>query len=157
MTTVANWKTLLVTTDLSERSRGALDLALTLKHQMDLVVDVLHVVELDAVRRSNADFAPDAAAYQHTLKAFESRTKAKGRSDLDHFLATYGDGAFRPVVEIGERVYCIVAHAKSIKADAIVMATHGRSGLSHALLGSVAEEVMRHAPCPVLMIVRKEG
>ncbi|MBN2231440.1 MAG: universal stress protein [Deltaproteobacteria bacterium] len=50
----------------------------------------------------------------------------------------------------------IVNYAKEIDADMIVMATHGHSGLSHILLGSVAEKVVRHAPCPVLT-VRPKG
>ena len=46
----------------------------------------------------------------------------------------------------------IVAHAKKVGADLIVMGTHGRSGFQHALLGSVAERVLRHSPCPVLVV-----
>lgn len=49
-----------------------------------------------------------------------------------------------------------VRYAKDNNVDVIVIATHGRTGLSHVFLGSVAEGVVRHAPCPVL-IVRKEG
>jgi nucleotide-binding universal stress UspA family protein len=46
----------------------------------------------------------------------------------------------------------IVARAAETKADLIVMGTHGRSGLAHALMGSVAEHVVRHAPCPILIV-----
>jgi nucleotide-binding universal stress UspA family protein len=46
----------------------------------------------------------------------------------------------------------IVETAKARKADLIVMATHGRGGLSHLLMGSVTEKVVRSAPCPVLTI-----
>jgi nucleotide-binding universal stress UspA family protein len=46
----------------------------------------------------------------------------------------------------------IIEAAQEKAADLIVMATHGRTGLSHALMGSVAEKVVRHAPCPVLTI-----
>ena len=46
----------------------------------------------------------------------------------------------------------IIEAAKDKDADMIVMATHGRTGLSHALMGSVAEKVVRQAPCPVLTI-----
>jgi len=44
----------------------------------------------------------------------------------------------------------VVRIAKELKADAIIMATHGRKGLSHLVLGSVAEKVVREAPCPVM-------
>jgi universal stress protein A len=46
----------------------------------------------------------------------------------------------------------IVAHAKKVGTDLIVMGTHGRSGFQHVLLGSVAERVVHHSPCPVLVV-----
>jgi nucleotide-binding universal stress UspA family protein len=49
----------------------------------------------------------------------------------------------------------IVARAAATGADLIVMGTHGRSGLAHALLGSIAERVVQHAPCPVLIVPRR--
>ena len=49
----------------------------------------------------------------------------------------------------------IVARANATHADLIVMGTHGRSGLAHALLGSVAERVVRHTSCPVLIIPKR--
>jgi nucleotide-binding universal stress UspA family protein len=48
----------------------------------------------------------------------------------------------------------IVTRAKETHADLIIMGTHGRSGLAHALLGSNAERVIQHAPCPVLIVPR---
>jgi len=52
----------------------------------------------------------------------------------------------------GEPVHQIVAYAKRIKADAIVMGTHGRSGMRRLFMGSVAERVLRSAPMPVLTV-----
>jgi len=61
-----------------------------------------------------------------------------------------------PVEEILERgkpiAHIIVEKAKELEVDIIVIATHGRTGFSHVLLGSVAEHVIRHAPCPVFAI-----
>lgn len=52
----------------------------------------------------------------------------------------------------------IVSAARSDSAvDLIVIGTHGRTGLAHVLLGSVAEKVVRHAPCPVLVVRRREN
>jgi universal stress protein A len=56
---------------------------------------------------------------------------------------------------IGSAVQEIVKRAKDTSADLIVMGTHGRSGLAHALLGSNAERVIQHAPCPVLIVPRR--
>ncbi len=50
----------------------------------------------------------------------------------------------------------IVAAARETNTDLIILATHGRTGLKHVLLGSVAERVVRHAPCPVLVVRDQE-
>jgi nucleotide-binding universal stress UspA family protein len=49
----------------------------------------------------------------------------------------------------------IVARANATGAELIVMGTHGRSGLAHALLGSVAERVVQHSPCPILIVPKR--
>lgn len=59
-------------------------------------------------------------------------------------------------VQIGSPLAEIVNAAKDWPADLIVIGSHGRGGIKRALLGSVAEGVMRHAPCPVL-VVRAKG
>jgi nucleotide-binding universal stress UspA family protein len=55
-------------------------------------------------------------------------------------------------VQVGRDAEVIVEHAKEVGADAIVMATHGRSGISRWLLGSVTQKVLQAAPCPVVVI-----
>jgi universal stress protein A len=55
-------------------------------------------------------------------------------------------------VRWGSPVDVVVDHATSSAVDLIVIATHGRTGLSHVLLGSVAEQIIREAPCPVLTL-----
>jgi nucleotide-binding universal stress UspA family protein len=56
------------------------------------------------------------------------------------------------VVRSGDSVEEIIQFAEESGADLIVMATHGRGGLSHILMGSTAEQVIRKAPCPVLTL-----
>jgi nucleotide-binding universal stress UspA family protein len=60
--------------------------------------------------------------------------------------------AVTTAVRWGNPVEEVVAYAREQAIDLIVIATHGRSGLSHVLLGSVAERIVREAPCPVLTI-----
>jgi len=60
------------------------------------------------------------------------------------------------VVRTGSPTGEIVDLAAKLPADVIVISTHGYSGLKHVLLGSVAEHVVRHAPCPVLVVREKE-
>jgi nucleotide-binding universal stress UspA family protein len=52
----------------------------------------------------------------------------------------------------GETAEAIVTRARDLGADLIAMTTHGRGGLGRAVFGSVADEVLRHAPCPVLLV-----
>lgn len=60
------------------------------------------------------------------------------------------------LLEGPEPVYlALINYAKRCRADRIVIATHGRTGISHALIGSVAERVIREAPCPTLVIPAK--
>jgi nucleotide-binding universal stress UspA family protein len=61
-------------------------------------------------------------------------------------------GTWEAKVIPGKAADVIVQTAQAQRVDLIVMGTHGRTGLSHTLLGSVAEAVLRHAPCPVLMV-----
>jgi nucleotide-binding universal stress UspA family protein len=53
---------------------------------------------------------------------------------------------------MGHVANTIVEYAKTIQADLVVMGTHGRTGLAHFIIGSVAERVVRLAPCPVLTV-----
>jgi nucleotide-binding universal stress UspA family protein len=58
----------------------------------------------------------------------------------------------RALLQTGAAHLAIAAAAKQVKADLIIMATHGRTGVTHLLMGSVAERVVRSAPCPVLIV-----
>lgn len=66
-------------------------------------------------------------------------------------------GVWKPQVVAGEPADAIVRMAEELEVDLIVMGTHGRTGLHHVLLGSVAEKVVRLALCPVLTVRYKAG
>jgi nucleotide-binding universal stress UspA family protein len=61
-------------------------------------------------------------------------------------------GPWTTQVAVGDPADAIVLVAQDLVVDLIIMSTHGRTGLRHVFLGSVAEKVVRHAPCPVLTI-----
>ena len=65
---------------------------------------------------------------------------------------TAKDGKVTPIVRFGRAWQEIIEVAREQKCDMIIMATHGYTGLRHALVGSVAEKIVRHAPCPVLTV-----
>src|SRR5262249_51922697 len=86
-------------------------------------------------------------------------TEAASIAALDSLLdPSWGRPAeVRTAVRWGSPVDVIVSEASTQHVDLVVIATHGRTGLSHALLGSVAERIVREAPCPVLTIRDRGG
>lgn len=74
------------------------------------------------------------------------------RRQMAKVASAIGDVPVEPHALQGSPGPAIVAVAEECQADLIVMGTHGRSGLSRLVMGSVAEYVMRHAPCPVLTL-----
>jgi nucleotide-binding universal stress UspA family protein len=105
---------------------------------------VLHLTENLFLRPTGCDPHAVRAAVLRTL---EERLTADDRTHLHA----------QVVVETSdEPADAIIQYARSANIDLIVMGTHGRSGLSHLLVGSVAERVVRTAPCPVLTVRHPE-
>jgi len=139
-------KNVLVATDFSEPSAVALDYGRELARTYGAQLHVLHVVE-DLRWRYATDMAPTA------LVGIQEDVQAAASSRLDA-LVTDEDrqqlGAHTVALTAISPSDAIVQYAKSEGADVIVMGTHGRSGFAHLFMGSVAERVVRLAPCPVL-------
>jgi nucleotide-binding universal stress UspA family protein len=140
-------KTILVPTDFSELSEQALGTAIDFARVFKAGIELVHVyveptyvlpppVEVATFPFVTADVL---AKVQEGLDAEQERVEAAGIPCKTTALT-------------GRAAPEIVAHAKEIGADMIVMGTHGRSGLEHAILGSVAERVVHRAPCPVLVV-----
>jgi nucleotide-binding universal stress UspA family protein len=142
-----NIQRILAPTDLSELSQQGLTTALELAEAFGAKLLLLHVVEpppypVEGIVPSNL-----GATLLDDLERQASR-------DLAQMLS----GAHGTKVEVMRRVVVgipyrkIVEVAEEEKSDLIVMTTHGRTGLSHLVMGSVAEKIVRTAPCPVLTI-----
>ena len=141
-------KRVLVPVDFSEPSRKALDYALSLARPFDAEVRLLHVVEA-LVLPPDVEVL-DLEAFARTLNDEAAKCLSKWRKE-----AASGS----PVEEelrAGTPYREIVAAADERNMDLIIMGTHGRTGLAGVLMGSTAERVMHHAPCPVL-VVRERG
>jgi nucleotide-binding universal stress UspA family protein len=91
------------------------------------------------------NFDPEKFAQVLTTEAYTNLERV-GQAATDRKIES------RSVVRIGVDFHEIIDYARTCQIDLIVMATHGRTGLAPALLGSVAEKVVRKAPCPVLTI-----
>jgi nucleotide-binding universal stress UspA family protein len=135
------FKTILVATDFSSASKVAFAVAAALARDYRARLIALHVVEPLQMGFSefNAYVGPDEdrGRAMEMLRALRAPSSAV---TIEHRLL---EGAAADV---------IAETAEEIGADLIVMGTHGRSGLSRLVMGSVAEEVLRRAPCPVLTI-----
>jgi nucleotide-binding universal stress UspA family protein len=144
-------KTIVLTTDFSDTSVLAFDLARTLGSKFGARI-VLTYVEEDKLPPLVVEYM--AVGVEDVLDQQVARAKSRLQECAAEHLA--GFPQVELVVGVGTPHIEIVRLAEERKADLIVMATHGRGFISHALLGSTAERVLRRAPCPVL-IVRQPG
>lgn len=145
-------KRVLLPTDFSEYSRLALSYACAFAEQFKTELHVLHVVQdLVAMVPEPGLAFPPPGDYMRELT--QSAERSLGTFVDEKWAA--GKSVVR-VVRQGPPFLEIVRYAKENDIDLIVLGTHGRSGLVHVLLGSVAEKVVRKAPCPVLTVRKGE-
>ena len=140
-------KKILVPTDFSECSTKALDYAVAIAEQSGAELILLHVVEPVYYPAYGQDIPTALAEFpQDLMKVSQEGLEKLSREKIA------GRVPARLVVETGSSYNTIVESAKSLGVDLIIIATHGYTGLKHVLLGSTAERVVRHAPCPVLAV-----
>lgn len=139
---------ILVATDFSETSETALRYATSLAEAFHARLEVLHVVEEPfGYVASTHGYIPEVDAFRETLNkaAREQLSNVLTPEEVQRFQARLSLRTGTPYVEI-------VRFAKDHAVDLIVVGTHGRGSVWHALLGSVAERVVRNAHCPVLTV-----
>lgn len=142
-------KTVLFPTDFSAMADTALDYAIALAEKHGATLHLLHAVVLHADDPNDAaHHFPDTAEIEARLEGvaerrMQERLEERGVTEIEVVRAQRRGISTAPV---------ILEYAEEVEADVIVMSTHGRRGLSHALIGSVTEEVVRLSPRPVLTI-----
>lgn len=145
-------KKILVPVDFSACSQKALQFALPFAEEFGAQIILLHVVEPVFVPESMMMTAPELPELGATLV-----TTAREK------LARLGEQAVpagikvHTIVRVGRPYQEIIDAARTEDADLIVIATHGYTGLKHVFLGSTAERVVRHSPCPVLTVRQPES
>ena len=143
---MTNITRILVPTDFSEPADAALDYAVDLSKTLGAQISLVHVVDeiSDATLSFDLYMPLSAEARDEVLstvrRRLAERVERSGRPDVTSD------------VLVGGTARAIVDAARSHHADLIVMGTHGRLGVAHLLLGSVAERVVRTAECPVLTV-----
>jgi nucleotide-binding universal stress UspA family protein len=136
-----NLKTILHPTNFSDRSQHALRLACELAEDYDAHLIVLHVANV-----------PTAGFVEGVVIADPEEWNRIGREQLDRLELPHMSAPVDRWLEQGEPVAVILDVAQEAEADLIVMGTHGRTGVGRLLIGSVAEQVLRKAACPVLTV-----
>jgi nucleotide-binding universal stress UspA family protein len=143
-------RTILVPIDFSSCSRKALQYAIPLAKEFGAALTLLHVVHV------NYAAGPEFGAMDFPLIEADLRKSAEEELAKLGAAEVQGRVVFACLVRSGLEVIEIVGAAKKLESDLIVISTHGRTGLKHVFMGSVAENVVRLAPCPVLVVREHE-
>jgi universal stress protein A len=138
-------KHLLVPIDFSECSKKALQYAIPLAKEHEAAITLLYVVtpvygtgEYGALDYGELEVSMRQGGEKELAKLAEEEVRGQIPTGL--------------LVRTGSPAHEIIEAARRLPADLIVISTHGRTGLKHVLLGSVAEQVVRTAPCPVFVV-----
>jgi universal stress protein A len=142
-------RSILVPVDFSEQSDHAVAYAAHVARQLNATIELLHVVNDPVLAGAwgTEVYVPDLTGLFAALTADAEARLAMAVTGLR------GQGlVVSSVVRGGIVERTILDHVATGHFDLVVMGSHGRTGLSHVLLGSVAERVLRQAPCPVLVV-----
>lgn len=148
------FRRILVATDFSKHAEYAVRYATELAHKVGASLRVLHVMEEDLL-----SLLPAISKYVKTeefdLGHYRDEIQRGAKLALDAEVATCrerGVEASPWLLHSGKSFAEILRAAREWPADLLVLATHGRTGIAHALIGSTAERVVRKASCPVLTV-----
>lgn len=139
-------KIILVPTDFSLSAETALDRALELAAKVGAKVYVLHAYQLPVVGFPDGVLLPTAE--------IASRIITWAQSELAACVARRKESSVEivPILKQADPRDAVISAAEDLSADLVVMGTHGRHGLARALIGSVAESVVRTSPVPVMTV-----
>jgi nucleotide-binding universal stress UspA family protein len=144
----ADWKRICCPIDFSDASRAAMEVAADLARRFGAELVLLHAYPVPGYTFPDGSVMASPKMMQELAEQAE-RHLEEWRAAAERLV-----GAPRVSAEkaIGEPAAEIVSFAKARAVDLVAMGTHGRTGLEHALMGSIAERVVRRAHCPVLTV-----
>jgi len=145
------WKTILVPHDFSSSANHAVAIARDEAKAHSAKLLLLHVIDLPTSIKPDTVIVPDENGAPINVKDYAVRQAEAHLADLAARVAKDGVTA-QTFLRLGKPEDEIVKFATENKVDLIAMGTHGRTGLEHMLVGSVAERVVRSSPCAVLTI-----
>ncbi|MFT7461140.1 MAG: universal stress protein A [Planctomycetota bacterium] len=141
-----NIKKLVVAVDFSKPSIQALQVAIDLSQQLQSAIYIVYAADMDDKSVSTAQIGLDETVEMKVFKDLKHQLHA--------LVEKMSNGKTEVIIEVeyGDPTEGIVRLAAKVNADIIVMGTHGRTGIEHLLIGSVAENVLRKAEIPVLCV-----
>ena len=144
-------KQILVPIDFSDCSRKALRYAVPVAERFGAQLLLLYVIETNTLPAELGYVPSDLkrAGIASAQKALEEMAQRTGQALGTHFVS-------QTTVRNGIPWQEITAAARALDVDLIVLSTHGYTGIKHILMGSTAERVVQHAPCPVLVVRERE-
>jgi glycine betaine transporter len=148
---MTRFETILVPVDFSDHSKEALDTAIQIAHLFGSTVHLLHCYHIQTAGISPYGIVLPSGYYADIRAAAE-----KHLNDWYEMVSNEGIQS-ESILSADSPALANNQAAEEVAADLIVMGTRGLSGLKHAVLGSVAERVVRLAPCPVLTVKHPEA
>ena len=136
---------ILVPTDFSDESKGAIRYATRLAERFGASIHLTYVID-SLGDLKDAEVVPWNAKIEDATLVLQRKLAALANEEVEELVPVY------PHVVAGRPDEEIIALARAYFCDLIIISTHGRKGVSHVLIGSVAERVVRHAYCPVLVV-----
>lgn len=143
------YKKILFCTDFSENSDYAFEFAYGIAKRDKGLLYILYVIPDNPHRKFAENVIP-----RETLETIDKEFKESLINNYrEHYIKKIENGVpFKIVAKSGREDAEIIKFAKEENADIVVMGTHSRTGIQHAIIGSVAEKVLRHSPIPVFVI-----
>ena len=145
-----NIKNILCPIDYSVYSEKALGYAIEFAEKYQAKLYLMHVLDIRVYDINDPELFNVNVVDKETINKMKNRLLKCVNQD------THGKISLEAIVVEGVPFVEIIKASKEYKIDLIVLGTHGRTGLSHAIMGSVAEKVVRKAPCPVLTVRHPE-
>ncbi len=151
---MVNFNRIIFPTDFSPAAEAAFETAQQLARDSHAVLYIIHVLEPATV--APAPVIPPVATDGVPLPGNIAEIARLAREQLEEVVPSDKSLRYEHRLLEGDPVYEIPKLAEELNSDLIVVGTHGRTGLSRLLMGSVAEGVVRHANCPVLTVHQAE-
>lgn len=154
MENLSSFEKILIAVDDSEPSYKAANYGFALARRLKAEVALIHISEMPMVMNVTGD--PILGSPGYIMPNVIDIQQDAASKLLENMVLKFGEGLItKEYILIGDVTHEVIEIAKEYQASLIVLGTHGRTGFDHFISGSVAENITRHAKCPVLIVPNK--